>query len=310
MKWCRGRDDIQTYLDDTNIPVLTDEEQKDCKGTISLEECHKVLKAFQNNKSPGNDGLPTEFYKTFWPDFGSAMVNSFNNSFQKGEMSPSQRQAVISLLDKGTDRTLLKNWRHISMSIVDYKIASKNIAHRITNYLPKLINNNQAGYVQNRNISENMRTIIDIMEYLKRENRSGIIINVDFEKAFDSVEWTFIKLVLKKFNFGSSVIQWFETFYKNITNCVINKGITSHYFNIERGVRQGDPLSPYLFILCAEILSRRVRENENIHGIKIGSLNVALLQYADDTSGTVLDLNSAKQFLKKLKRLDFIRASN
>ena len=220
-------------------------------------------------------------------------------------MSPSQRQAVITLLDKGKDRTLLKNWRPISLLNVDYKLASKTIADRITNYLPKLINKNQAGYVQNRNISENIRTIIDVMEYLKKENRPGIIINVDFEKAFDSVEWPFIKLALKKFNFGSSVIQWFETFYKNITSCVINKGITSHYFNIERGVRQGDPLSPYLFILRAEILSCRVRENENIHGIKIGSLNVALLQYAEDTSGTASDLNSAKQFLKTVETFGF-----
>ena len=80
-KWCRGRDDIQAYLDGTNTPVLTDEEQKDCEGMISLEECHKALKTFQNNKSLGNDDLPAEFYKTFWPEFGSAMVNAFNNSF-------------------------------------------------------------------------------------------------------------------------------------------------------------------------------------------------------------------------------------
>ena len=133
-KWCRGRDHIQAYLNGTNTPMLTDEEQKDCEGTISLEECHKALKTFQNNKSPGNDGLPAEFYKTFWPEFGSAMVNACNNSFQKGEMSPSQRQAVITLLDKGKDRTLLKNWRPISLLNVDYKIASKTIAHRITNY--------------------------------------------------------------------------------------------------------------------------------------------------------------------------------
>ena len=108
--------------------------------------------------------------------------------------------------------------RPISLLNLDYKIASKTIANRITNYLPKLINNNQARYVQNRNISENIRTLIDIMEYLKKENRPGIIINDDLEKAFDIVEWPFINLALKKFNFGSSVIQWFETFYKKKYN--------------------------------------------------------------------------------------------
>ena len=164
-------------------------------------------------------------------------------------MSPSQRQVVITLLDKGKDIT---NWRPISLLNVDYKIASKTIAHRITNYLSKLTNDNQGDYVQNRNIyHENIRTLIDIMEYLKKkkkENRPGIITNVDFEKAFDSVEWPFIKLPLKKFNFGSSVIQWFETFYKNITSCVINKGITSHYFNINEELDKEIHCPPtYLF---------------------------------------------------------------
>ena len=159
----------------------------------------QALKTFQNNKSPGNDGILAEFYKTFWPELEVLWLILY----QKEEMSPLQRQAVISLLNKGKDRTPKKKWRPISLLNVDYKIASKTVAHWITNYLPKLINNNQAGYVQNRNILENIRTVIDIMEYLKMENRPGTIININFEKAIDSVGWPFIKLALKKFNFGS-----------------------------------------------------------------------------------------------------------
>ena len=293
--------DIKTYLADINTPQLNKEEQKDCEGVISVDECHKVLKTFQNNKSPGNDGIPAEFYKKFWTLFGSFMVNSFNKSYEEGELSASQKQAVISLLDKGKDRTLLKNWRPISLLNVDYKLASKTIAQRITKHLPKLINENQVGYVQNRNITENIRTIIDMMEYLEKKDRPGLIINIDFEKAFDSVEWPFIKLALEKFNFGTSVIQWVETFYKNITSCVINNGVTSQYFKLERGVRQGDPLSPYLFILCSEILACKIRQNQNIHGIEIGKHIVSLLQYADDTSAIISDLSSAKHFLKTVE---------
>ena len=293
--------DIKQYLADLNMPKLNEEEQNACEGLISEDECHKVLKTFQNNKSPGNDGIPVEFYKKFWSIFGTLLVNSFNKSLQEGELSTSQKQAVISVIDKNKDRTLLKNWRPISLLNVDYKIASKTIAKRITKFLPKLINENQVGYVQNRNITENIRTVIDIMEYLEKEDRPGLIINIDFEKAFDSVEWPFIKLVLKKFNFGSSLMQWVETFYKNISSCVINNGVTSPYFNLERGVRQGDPLSPYLFILCAEILACKIRQNQNIHGIEIGNHKLSLLQYADDTSGILLDLSSAKHFLKTVE---------
>lgn len=214
-------------------------------------------------------------------------------------MSTSQiKQAVISLLDKGKDRTLHNNWRPISLLNVDYKIASKTIAHRFTTYLPKLIHPNQVGYVKKGNILENIRTIIDMMEYLDKWDQPGIIVNIDFEKAFDSLEWAIIKATLQKLKFGTTFIKWIETFYNNITSCIINNGVTSRYFRLERGVRQGDPLSPYLFILCVEMLGCKIRQNTNIKGIQIGKHKVSLLQYADDTSGIVSDIKSVRHFLK------------
>lgn len=156
-------------------------------------------------------------------------------------------------------------------------------------HLPKLIHPNQVGYVKNRNITDNIRTVIDLMEYLKDEDLPGILINIDFEKAFDLVDWTFLRSVLGKFNFGDSMIKWIQTFYTNITSCTINNRVTSRYFPVERGVRQGDPLSPYLFILCEEILACNIRQNENIEGIQLDHRQLKLLQYADDTSGLLKD---------------------
>ena len=117
-------------------------------------------------------------------------------------MSPSQRQAVITLLDKGKYRNLLKNWRPISLLNIDYKITSKVIAQRLTKHLDKIIHPNQTGFVKGRNISENTRTLLDILDYLKQTNKPGILINIDFEKAFDSIEWAFLMSVLRKFNLG------------------------------------------------------------------------------------------------------------
>ena len=131
------------------------------KGLISIEECKKVLNSFPLNKVPGNDGLPVEFYKTFWDLAGDPLVKSFNESFVKGTMSPSQRQAVITLIEKkDQDRYDLKNWRPISLLNVDAKIASKVIAERMKRLLPGLIHNNQPGYIPGRNISENIRSIL------------------------------------------------------------------------------------------------------------------------------------------------------
>ena len=125
------------------------------------------MSSFALNKTPGNDGLPTEFYQTFWNAVGELLVESFNESFIKGEMSPSQRQAVITLIEKkDQDRCDLKNWRPISLLNVDAKIASKVIAERLKRVLPNLIHENQSGYVPGRSICENICSILDIMEFV------------------------------------------------------------------------------------------------------------------------------------------------
>lgn len=286
------------YLSSIDIPALNHEERERCEGLLSFEECEKVLKTFKNGKAPGNDGLPAEFYKKFWPIFGKYLVESLNRSYNEGELTSSQKQAVLSLIDKGKDRTLLKNWRPISLLNVDSKIASKAIANRLVKFLPKLMNENQVGYVQDRNIVENIRTIQDLLYFTKNKDIPGLMIMIDFEKAFDSLDWQFLDLVLKKFNFGPSITKWVKTFYTGVSSCVINKGVTSEYFPVERGVRQGDPLSPYLFILSVEVLACAIRQNKEIKGINIGNTELKVLQYADDTSGILRDINSAKHFLK------------
>ena len=252
------------------------------------------MKTFKSNKTPGNDGLTIEFYKNFWSVLGKFCVSSFNESFKSGELSTSQKQAVISLLDKGKDRTLLKNWRPISLLNNDYKIMSKAIANRFINYLPKLVHHNQVGYIKNRNIADNIRAIEDLLYQTEALNIPGLIICVDFRKAFDSIDWTFLELTLEKFNFGPSLIQWIRTFYTDISSCIINNGLTSKYFKLGRGVRQGDPLSPYLFILTVEILANIIRQNKNIKGIKLNETEIKTLQYADDTCGMLQDIKSAK----------------
>ena len=272
------------YLNDIQLPTLNQEEKEACEGLLSFEECEKVLKTFKSGKAPGNDGIPAEFYKKFWPIFGRYLVESLNTSYREGELTNSQKQAVISLIDKGKDRTMLKNWRPISLLNVDSKIASKAISSRLVKILPKLINDNQVGYVQNRNITENIRTIQDLLNFTKIKDIPGLMIMIDFEKAFDSLDWKFLDLVLKKFNFGQSLTNWVKTLYTGASSCVINNGVTSKYFPVERGVRQGDPLSPYLFILAVEVLACAIRQNKDIKGIKIADTELRVLHYADDTS--------------------------
>jgi len=107
---------------------------------------------------------------------------------------------------------------------------------------------------------------------------------LDFEKAFDSIEWSFIYKSLRYFNFGDDLINWIQTFYNGITSCVINNGHTSEHFLLERGVRQGCPLSPYLFIICTELLAHAIRNDQDITGLNIENVTVKMSLYADDTT--------------------------
>ncbi len=291
------------FLHGDSIPTLNDTDAAKCDGKLSLAECYNVLSKMSKNKSPGNDGLSCEWYIEFWAIIGNFLVSVLNDGLCKGELSSSQRQAVITLIEKeGKDRCKLKNWRPISLLNVDYKIASKALAMRVEKIIHQLINPDQSGFVKGRLIGESVRTIQDIMDFTKNKNIPGLLLFLDFEKAFDSLEWNFLFSVLERMNFGSDFVNYVKALYKNISSCVLNNGFTSNYFTVERGVRQGDPLSSYLFILAIELLSCKIRENSLISGIQIADTEIKLIQYADDTTCVLRDVQSATHLLNLVQK--------
>ena len=162
------------------------------------------------------------------------------------------------------------------------------------------IHHNETGFINDRYIGETVRSIFDLMDFTLSKNIPGLLIFIDFHKAFDSLEWNVLFAFLRAFNFGPDFIRWTEIFYKNIQSCVINNGFASDFFALECGVRQGDPLSPYFFVLAVEVLAIAVRQNINIRGISIDGQETKLLQYADDTTATLADFSSASSFFDLL----------
>ena len=146
------------------------------------------------------DGVTSEFLKVFWLKLKYIITNAINCCFSKGHLSTTFRQCVVVCLPKGNkDRSLIRNWHPISLLCVVYKLASGAIANRLKGTLDSVISHCQTGFIKGRLISESTRLVYDIMHYIDNKQLPGLLMLIDFEKAFDSLSWTFLYKILNSF---------------------------------------------------------------------------------------------------------------
>ena len=297
--------EIDDYFKDDTLPKINEDQKQSCESQLTLEEIGIALRNLKNGKSPGSDGFTTDFYKFFWPLIKDTVLQSLTFAYQNDALSIDQRRGIINLIPKkDKDPRLLKNWRPISLLNTDYKIITKVLANRIKKVLPSVINPDQVAYLKKRFIGQNIRTILDIMGYTRLMDKKGIIAFLDFEKAFDTIQWSVIYDALKLFNIGPVFIKWVHTIYNKSEACVTNNGYSSPFFQLERGVRQGCPLSAYLFIMVVEVLAHKIRTTNKIKGITIGQTEIKLVQMADDTTVFTEDTKSLEHILEILNKFE------
>ena len=291
-----------------NENKLNNEEVQSLEGELTYEELTLAMKNMKNSTSPGNDGFTAEFFKFFWVDLGKYILRSINYAYRNGLLSVTQKQGIITCLPKPNKaRNILKNWRPISLLNVIYKLMSSAIANRLKTVLNKLINQDQKGFITGRFIGENIRLVNDVLFETKKQEIPGLLLSIDFQQAFDSISWKFIHKVLNYFNFGPSIQRWVKLFQTGVESCILQNGFMSDFFLLKRGCRQGDPISPYIFILCVEVLGMMIRKSKDVKGIKINNMEFKLSQYADDTQmfldGSETSLKQALVILQKFYQM-------
>ena len=178
----------------------------------------------------------------------------------------------------------------------DLEIISKSSATRVKKVLSNVFDARQTAYISERFIGENDCLIDNVIKVCDIQKIRGYLLTVDFEEDFDSLSHKFLITVLKKNCFGGDFIDWIKILLRNQESCVINGGHTTAYFSLERGARQGNPISTYLFMLVLEPFFTLIKSNKNIHGINMFNHEFLDTAYVDDITFFLKDLDSMKMF--------------
>ena len=283
-------DDMVVFeINDPPPNVISEEMSNSMAEKISKEEVATAVKLLKNQKCPGPDGIPVDFYKVFWSKIAELFFQVIEDCKEDKEMHQSATRGILNLIPKkDRDTRILKNLRPITLLNTDYKIVEKILVNRMMPALDIIIDPDQKGFMPGRRISSNIRKIMDIVKAAEIEDIPALIVQADIAKAFDKVAMCAILGAFRYFNFPEFFCEWFSILYKNFFVRVQNNGFFSDRIHIQRSVHQGAPASAAIFICVAELLAISLRNNNSVRGVYVQDIYQLLNQYADDTD-TCLD---------------------
>lgn len=274
------------------LPITKEELPQVSEGhrqIINLPFSHRdfltALEHLNKNKSPGSDGLTPEFYILFWDQLHQLFYDSIMFSLDQGRLSEEQHAGIITLIPKkAQDRLQLSNWRPITLLNADFKIFSKALADKIQLGIKDVVSPDQSGFIKGRNIATNLTNIQLVIDQTNISKSSGLLCEVDYRKAFDTIRWDLIHHAMEIFGFGEVVCSAVKILFNDIKTCIFNSGFSSGFFHPSRGIRQGCCCSPSLFIIAVELLATLVRNSTETKGISVAGKELLISQYADDAT--------------------------
>ena len=267
---------------------LNEEDNLDLTKPFTIEEAKNALFSMEPNKAPGPDNIPVEFYQHCWEvvknDIMHLFVDFYNNELDVQRLN----YGVITLLPKMSDANRIQQFRPICLLRCIYKLITKTLCLRLNPYASKLFSIQQNAFIKGRNILDGIMSLHEIMHHMHVKKKAGVILKLDFEKAYDKVDWNFLLECHKVRGFSEQWCSWTKSILYNGTVSVKMNDVMGPYFQSAKGVRQGDPMSPTLFNMVAESLTKMVlcaQKNGLITGFASDLVEngIAILQYADDT---------------------------
>ena len=283
-------------------PSVTQEENTNLLQPITAGEILLAIECAPKDKSPGPDSIPSEIWSHFIQR-APMMATDFNDWLVNG-LPLGLNEGIITLLHKKGDPTDVRNYRPITLLNTIYKVLTRVITNRISTILRRTISPTQSA-LPDRYIGHNVRLLCDLIDYVKAQKIECGILQLDQEKAFDMVSHQFLFLTMEKMGFSRSFINWVRNIYNNAHSRIKINGYLSEPIKLERGVRQGDPLSPLLFTICIEPIIRAIERD--ITGINVPNAIVKTSAFADDL--TVL-VSSHNDWVKVEKLMDLYQRAS
>jgi hypothetical protein len=269
---------------------VTLEDNQRLTNDFVIEEFKEALFSMHSDKAPEPDGLNPAFYKRFWELCGREIYDTSLMWLQRGSFPEHMNDTNIVLIPKVDKPTSMKDLRRISLCNVVYRIISKVLANRLKPLLNRYISVEQSAFIPDRSILDNGMVAMETIHHMKCKVKGKVgevALKIDISKAYGRVEWRYLLNVMRKMGFCEKWLNWIIMCLNSVQYSILINGESVGPINSGRGLRQGDPLSPYLFILCAEGLTTLIKKYEgrgDIHGIKVclGAPSLSHLLFADD----------------------------
>jgi hypothetical protein len=276
-----AREDCFTFLQSK----VTPEHNSELLKPVTMEEVSEAVKQLPSGKAPGTDAIPAEFYQELWDDIDLDIFNFVSEAIDHASISDELNVSKIALLPKTEDRSKIQNFRPISLLNTLYKVVAKIYANRMKPLLHHWILPSQTGFVPNRCILDNIFLAFEAIEWTLESGQEISMLLLDFEKAYDRVSWSFLAQTMARMGFEETWIQRVMSLNRNASATIIVNGEQSQPFKLERSVRQGCPLAPYLFLLTVDVLGQMLQHPDcQVKGLRLPyNTSITNQMFADDT---------------------------